>query len=98
MRRALILLAAAAGAVTGGGWLLAVTWHLSYAHGLYCSLGTASTTGCDVSAPGPAGWLAGGAVIVMAIPLLAAVFALGCRAADRGSHPDAAARESGVTG
>lgn len=76
MRRALILLAAAAVAVTGGGWLLAITWHLGYGQGLFCSLGTAATVGCNAVPRDAAGEAAAAAVIAVAIPLLAAVFAL----------------------
>jgi hypothetical protein len=73
VKRPVVLLAAAAACVIGGGWLLAATWHLGYGTGLYCSLGTASTVGCD---PGlsAAGKIAAVVVILAAIPLFAAAF------------------------
>jgi hypothetical protein len=88
VKRAVVLLAAAAVVVTAGGWVLAVTWHLSFGAGLYCSLGTASTAGCN---PGlsTAGKAAAAGVMLLAIPLLAACFSLltghhaGRRAAER---------------
>jgi hypothetical protein len=70
-----VLLGAAAAAVVAGGAVIAATWHVSFGHGLYCSLGTASTVGCDVAPPGTAGRLAAAAVMLTAIPLLAAAFA-----------------------
>jgi hypothetical protein len=76
VRRALVLLGAAAAAIAGGGWLLSATWHLGYWHGLYCALGTAATDGCDTTGRTEAGWAAACAVILVAIPLLGAVFAL----------------------
>lgn len=74
MRRPAVLLGAAAVAVAAGGCLLAATWHLGLGTGLYCSVGTATTAGCDPSLSG-AGQLAAVAVMLAAIPLLAAVFA-----------------------
>lgn len=76
MRRAWLLLAVAAGVILAGAALLAATWHLSYGHGLYCSLGIASTVGCDASPPGAAGRVAASVVILATIPALAAVFAM----------------------
>ena len=74
MRSALLLFAAAALVITGGGWLLAATWHLDYGRGLFCSLGVASTTGCD-AVPGDAGGRAATSLLILtAIPLLAAAF------------------------
>lgn len=75
MKRAAVLLAAAALAVIAGGIAIAITWHLSLGHGIYCSVGTASTVGCDTAPARPAGQLAAVAVMLTAIPLLAAVFA-----------------------
>ena len=69
-----MLLAAAAGAVAAGGAVIAATWHLSFGHGLYCSLGVATTVGCDVQPPGTAGRVAAAAVMLTTIPLLAAAF------------------------
>lgn len=71
--RPAFLVAAAAGCVIAGGWLLAVTWHLPLGTGLYCSAGTASTVGCDPSLS-PAGQVAAVLVMLTAIPLLAAAF------------------------
>jgi ion channel len=72
--RPVILVAAAAGCVLAGGALIAVTWHLSYGHGLYCALGTATTVGCDAEPRSGTGMLAAAAVMLTAIPLLAAAF------------------------
>jgi hypothetical protein len=74
MRRAWWLLAAAAVSVIAGGAVIAATWRVSFGHGLYCSLGTASTVGCDKQPVSPAGWIAASAVMLTAIPLLAAAF------------------------
>ena len=74
MKAALALFAAAAAVIAAGAGLLARTWHLSYWHGLYCSLGTASTAGCDTSARGPAGWIAASGIILTAVPLLGAAY------------------------
>jgi hypothetical protein len=74
VRRAVLLLAAAAASVIAGGVVIAATWHVSFGHGLYCSLGTASTVGCDKQPVSPAGWIAAAAVMLTAIPLLAAAF------------------------
>jgi hypothetical protein len=73
-RRACTLFAATAAVIGAGGELLAATWHLGYWHGLYCSLGTAATAGCDTAPRAPAGWAAACAVILIAIPLLATAF------------------------
>jgi hypothetical protein len=74
MKRAILLLAAAAVVVAAGGWALAATWHLGFGTGLYCSVGTASTVGCNPSLSA-AGQVAAVVVMLAAIPLLAAVFA-----------------------
>lgn len=71
----MLLLAAAAVCVLAGGWLLAATWHLGYGTGLYCSLGTATTVGCN-PALSAAGKVASVVVMLLAIPLLAACFSL----------------------
>lgn len=76
MKRPALLLAAAAACVAAGGWLFAATWHLSYGHGLYCAIGTASTVGCDTVPDSAAGRVAAVAVMLTAIPVLAACFAL----------------------
>lgn len=74
MRRPWVLVAVAAAVVAAGGWLLGVTWHLPYGTGLYCSVGTASTVGCDTGLSA-AGQVAAVVVMLAAIPVLAAVFA-----------------------
>lgn len=68
------LLTLAAAAVLLGGYLLAAAEHISLWHGIYCSLGTAATVGCDVTPS--TGWAqaVSVAVILIAIPALAAVF------------------------
>ena len=73
MRRALILLASAAGCVLAGGALFALTEHLSLPHGVYCGLGTATTVGCDVT-PHGAGRLIASLLMLTALPLLGAAF------------------------
>ncbi len=74
MKRVIALLAAAAAVVAAGGWALAVTWHLSLGTGLYCSVGTATTVGCNPLL-GAAGQVTVVVVMLVAIPILAAVFA-----------------------
>ena len=76
MSRAGWLLAAAAACVAAGGWLIAATWHMSYGRGLYCAVGTATTVGCDAEPSSAAGRAAAVAVMLTAIPVLAACFAL----------------------
>lgn len=75
MKRPPLLIAAAAGCVLAGGILIAVTWHVPFGHGLYCSLGTAATVGCDVLPRSGAGEITAVLVMLTAIPLLAAAFA-----------------------
>ena len=74
MKRAWLSLAAAAACIIAGGALIAVTWGLSFWHGLYCSVGTAATVGCDASPHGTSGRLVAVAVMVTAIPALANAF------------------------
>lgn len=76
MRRAWLTLAIAAAAILAGAGGLSATEHLSYAHGLFCSVGTASTVGCDVTARGGSAQAVSVAVMLTAIPALAATFAL----------------------
>jgi hypothetical protein len=73
VRRALILLASAAGCVVAGGALFAVTEHMSLPHGVYCGLGTATTVGCDVT-PHGGGRLIATLLMLTALPLLGAAF------------------------
>jgi hypothetical protein len=75
VKRAAWLLAIAAVVVAAGGWALAATWHLSVGTGIYCSVGTASTVGCNPSLS-PAGQVTAVVVMLAAIPILAACFAL----------------------
>lgn len=73
----MILLAAAAACVAGGGALFAATQGLPFSTGLYWAITTASTVGYgDVTAHNPAGRVVAAAVMLTAIPMLAAVFAL----------------------
>jgi hypothetical protein len=72
--RPLVLVAAAGGCVLAGGVAIALTWHLPLGHGLYCSVGTAATVGCDVTPHSGAGQVIAVAVMLTAIPLLAAAF------------------------
>lgn len=74
MKRAVILIALAGCCIAGGGWLYALTEHVSYGRGLYCAVGTASTDGCDLTAGTTAARIASVVVILTAIPLLAAAF------------------------
>jgi hypothetical protein len=75
VKRAIVLLAAAAAVMAAEADLLAATWHVTYGHGLFCVLGIASTVGCDAQPPGVAGRLAAVVVILTCIPILGAVFA-----------------------
>jgi voltage-gated potassium channel len=71
------LLSLAGIAVVGGGGLFAATEHVSFGTGLYWAVVTASTVGYgDVTPHNTAGRIVSVAVILTAIPLLAAVFAL----------------------
>lgn len=74
MKRALYLIAAAAGCVAAGGGVLASAMHLSYGRGVYCALGTAATVGCDATPATTTARVASAAVIVVCIPLLAAAY------------------------
>jgi hypothetical protein len=75
MTRARLLLAAAAADIIAGGALIAATWGLSFGYGLYCAVGVATTVGCDATPHGTAGRIVVVAVMLTAIPLLAAAFA-----------------------
>lgn len=74
MSRVLRLAAAALAAMLAGAEGLALAERLSFLHGLYCSLGTAATVGCDVT-PSGAGRLVSSLLMVTALPLLGAIFA-----------------------
>jgi hypothetical protein len=74
MKRAVVLIAAAAACVLAGGVVIAATWHVPVGQGLYCSLGTASTAGCNAAPVSGAGELAAALLMLTAIPLLAAAF------------------------
>jgi hypothetical protein len=74
MSRAWVLLAAAGADIIAGGVAIAATWHLSFWHGLYCSIGTASTVGCDTAPRTGLGQAVAVGIMLTAVPLLAAVF------------------------
>jgi hypothetical protein len=74
VRAAIASLAAAAACILAGAVAIAATWGIGLWHGLYCSLGNATTAGCDASPHSTAGRLAGMAVWLTAIPLLANAF------------------------
>jgi hypothetical protein len=69
----IILGASAAACVIAGGALLAVTEHLPFGSGLCTSLGTATTSGCNTSAPVAAQVVSVG-LMLLAIPILGALF------------------------
>lgn len=73
MRRFLRLLAGAAAAMLAGAIGYAITERIDLFHGVYCSLGTATTFGCDVT---PRGWARTVAAFLMltALPLLGWIF------------------------
>jgi len=76
-RHVVTLLGLAAACVLGGGALFARTQHIAFTTGLYWAITTATTVGYgDVTPHDPAGRLVASAVMLTAIPLLAAVFAL----------------------
>jgi voltage-gated potassium channel len=76
-RHVVTLLGLAAACVLGGGALFAWTQHIAFTTGLYWAITTATTVGYgDVIPHDPAGRLVASAVMLTAIPLLAAVFAL----------------------
>jgi hypothetical protein len=88
--------------ILAGGWLLSLAWHISLGHGLYCAVGVATTEGCDTGPTSAAGRLVAVGVILVAVPLLAAVFALltGHHAARRASgwvHEHVSATEKRLT-
>jgi len=71
------LLVTAAACVLVGGWLFALTQDLPFTTGLYWAITTATTVGYgDVTPHNGIGRLISSAVMLTAIPLLAAVFAL----------------------
>lgn len=75
MKQALVLLVAAAGAVTWWGAIFAITQRVGVFTGLYWSVATATTVGYgDVTARGTGGHLLAIADMLTAIPLLAAAF------------------------
>ena len=76
MRRRLLWPLAAAAAVVGA-WavVFAQAEHLSWFHGLYCSVGIASTNGCDFLPRDTSDQAVTVAVILTAVPVLGTVFA-----------------------
>jgi len=75
--QAVALLSFALTAILVGGGLFSVTEHVSFGTGVYWAVVTASTVGYgDVTPHNTAGRIVAAAVILTAIPLLAAVFAL----------------------
>ena len=76
MKRGPLLIAAAAAATAGWGALFSATQHVSMLAGCYWALTTATTVGYgDVTVRGDGGRLLAMAVMLTAIPLLAAAFA-----------------------
>ena len=77
MKRALLLLGIAGAWITCCGELFDITQHSGFVSGMYWAVTTASTVGYgDVTAKGTGGKLLAIGVMLTAIPLLAAVFAL----------------------
>jgi hypothetical protein len=74
VKRALVLIALAAGCVALAGVFIGRTMHLAYGHAVYCALGTAATVGCDKTPADGTARLASAAVIVTCIPLFAAAY------------------------
>ena len=75
MRRTVILAASAFACVLAGAAVFSATDHVGFWRGLYCSVGTAATVGCDTTPAGTSGRIAAVAVELTAIPLLGATFA-----------------------
>ena len=75
MSRGRNLLLAAVACIIAGGFGLAFTEHLGPLRGLYCSVGTATTAGCDVTAVLPWARVVTASLMLVAVPLLAAGFA-----------------------
>lgn len=77
MRRALLLLAVAAGWVAACGTAFSAVQHTGIVAGLYWAVATATTVGYgDVHAHGTGGQLLAIGAMLTAIPLLASAFAL----------------------
>jgi hypothetical protein len=74
VKRALFLAAVAAASVLAGAAGITATWHLPFGHAAYCSLATAATVGCDVTPSSGPGQAVAVAVMLTALPLLAAAF------------------------
>jgi voltage-gated potassium channel len=75
VKRGPLLIAAAAAATAGWGALFSATQHVSMLAGCYWALTTATTVGYgDVTVRGDGGRLLAMAVMLTAIPLLAAAF------------------------
>lgn len=77
MKRALILLGAAAACLTGGAVAFSAVQHLPFPAALYWAVETGTTVGYgDVTPTSPAARLTAAVVMLTAIPLLGAAFAL----------------------
>src|SRR5580700_8993035 len=74
MKRALILIGAAAVCIAVAGAVIGHIMHLAYGHGVYCALGMAATEGCDTTPATGAARLVSAAVLVVCIPLFAAAY------------------------
>jgi hypothetical protein len=74
MKRALILIGAAAVCIAVAGAVIGHVMHLAYGHGVYCALGMAATEGCDTTPATGAARIVSAAVLVVCIPLFAAAY------------------------
>ena len=75
MKRTIALLAIVAGAILAGGWVFAVTQHLSLAEGWYFAVTTASTVGYgDITPKTGPGRTVAVVLMLTTIPMLAAAF------------------------
>jgi Ion channel len=77
MKRALAFLAAAVAVIAGGAWLFSAIEHLPFGDGFYWAVETGTTVGYgDVTPHNGAGRVVAVVVMLLAIPLFGAVFAL----------------------
>jgi Ion channel len=76
VRRSVILLLLAVTTVSIGALFVSRTWHISLWNSLYCSIGTASTVGCNTTPSSSAGQLIAMLIILIAVPLMASAFAI----------------------
>jgi Ion channel len=77
MKRAVAFLAAALAVIAGGAWLFSATEHIPFGDGFYWAVETGTTVGYgDLTPHNAAGRVVAVVVMLLAIPLFGAVFAM----------------------